>query len=259
MAESVVFSVDLEPNKDDALDGVEEAMSWFDRTVPRGTVFATHRIATELPGLLADLAETHEIGVHVHPREFGHDHDQLAELSRERQRELIEQTRGAVADAVGTEPVSFRAGRHSASRATISVLSELGFAVDASLNVRYNDYLPAELTGRTEPFELDGLVELPVTHGTLPVVSGCGLRALAERPVTATAATLRADRWGCSGLDAVTHLLDDARVASFYMHPYDATDHHELENNGETYRSRAETLLASAATATTAADVAAER
>lgn len=257
MADSLVFSVDLEPNKDDTLDGVRDAMGWFDRTVSRGTVFATYRIATELPELVADLADSHEIGVHVHPREFGHEHDQLAELSPERQRELIDRTRAAITDAVGTEPTSFRAGRHSASRATISVLSELGFTVDASVNVRYDDYLPAETTGRTGPFELDGLTELPVTHGTLPVVSGCGLRALTERPVTATAATLRADRWGCSGLDAVTHLLDDADVASFYMHPYDATDHHDLEHGGMPFRSRVRSLVASVPTLITTTDVAA--
>lgn len=256
MAESVVFSVDLEPNKDGTLDGVADAMEWFDRTVPRGTVFATYRIATELPELLVDLAETHEIGVHVHPREFGYDHDQLAELSVDRQRELVARTRAAITDATGTEPTTFRAGRHSASRETISAVSELGFTVDASVNVRYDDYLPTEITERTEPFALDGLIELPVTHGTLPVVSQCGVRALVERPVTATAATLRADRWRCSGVDAVRHLLDDAGVASFYMHPYDATDHHDLENGGETFRRRFRQLAASASTTTVSAAVA---
>jgi hypothetical protein len=260
MAEHVAVSVDLEPNKDGSLDGVRDAMAWFDRAVPRGTVFATYRIATELPELLVDLADAHEIGVHVHPREFGHDHDQLAELPASRQRELIAETRTAITDAVGREPTSFRAGRHSASRETISVLSELGFAVDASVNVRYADYFPKNLTERTEPFELDGLTELPVTHGTLPVVSRCGLRGLAERPVTATAATLRTDRLGCTGLSAVDIVLRNATVGSFYMHPYDATEYHRLPNVGETYRRRFESLLATVDSARlcTATEVAVE-
>lgn len=243
MAERVVVSVDLEPNKDGTLDGVQDAMAWFNQTVPRGTVFATYRIATELPKLLADLADTHEIGVHVHPREFGHDHDQLAELPRTRQRELVKRTRTAIADAVGSVPTAFRAGRHSASQETLAVVSALGFTVDASVNVRYDDYLPKDLTERIGPFELDGLSELPVTHGTLPVVSRCGLRALAERPVTATAATLRTDRLGCTGLAAVDVVLRSATVGSFYMHPYDATEYHRLPNAGETYRRRFESLL----------------
>jgi hypothetical protein len=243
MVDSAVLSIDLEPNKDDTMDGVRNAMEWFDETVPRGTVFATHRIATEMPDLLAMLAESHEIGVHVHPREFGHDHDQLAELSPDRQRELIAQTRAEITDATGIEPISFRAGRHSASRETLEVLRDLGFAVDASINIRYDKYLPADLIEHSEPFEIDGLSEVPVTYGTLPILSSCGLRALAERPVTATAATLRADRWSCSGLRAVLRLAFQGDVFSFYMHPYDATDHHSLENGGEQFRRRFEDLL----------------
>lgn len=243
MVDSAVLSIDLEPNKDDTMDGVRDAMEWFDETVPRGTVFATHRIATEMPDLLAMLAESHEIGVHVHPREFGHEHDQLAELSPDRQRESIAQTRAEITDATGTEPVSFRAGRHSVSRETLRVLRDLGFAVDASINVRYDKYLPADLTERSEPFEVDGLTEVPVTHGTLPILSSCGLRALAERPVTATAATLRADRWGCSGPAALSRLVEQAEFFSFYMHPYDATNHHSLKNDSGTFRRRFEVIV----------------
>lgn len=242
MAQQAFLSVDLEPNQDDTMDGIRDAMAWFDETVPRATIFATHRIATEMPDLLADLVESHEIGVHVHPREFGHDHDQLAELSSDRQRELISRTRAEIADATGVEPVSFRAGRHSASRETLSVLRGLGFAVDASINVRYDQYLPVRLTERSGPFEINGLTEVPVTHGKLSVRSLCGLRALTERPITATAATLRADRWGCSGSTAMARLVEWTKIFSFYMHPYDATGHHELENGGETFRRRFEEL-----------------
>ena len=243
MIDSAALSVDLEPNKDDTMDGVRDAMEWFDQVVPRGTVFATHRIATETPELLAMLAESHEIGVHVHPREFGHDHDQLAELSPNRQRELITQTRTKITDATGIEPISFRAGRHSASRKTLRVLRDLGFAIDASINVRYDEYLPADLTECSEPFEIDGLIEVPVTHGTLPIFSTCGLRGLAERPVTATASTLRTDRWGCSGPAALTWLIEQAEFFSFYAHPYDATDHHKLKNASGPFRRRFEEIV----------------
>lgn len=243
---AVVFSVDLEPNKDGSLDGVRDAMEWFDRTAPRGTVFGTYRIATELPELLSELSASFEIGVHVHPREFGHEHDQLAELPRERQRELITETRTAVGDAIGSQPeaiTSFRAGRHSASETTLSVLSELGFRVDASANVRYDEYLPRSIRRQTGPFEHDGLVELPTSYSGLSLLSRCALRGLLARPVTATAATLRADAWGCSGLQAARQVLAAVDIASFYMHPFDVTDYHDLENDGTTFRSRFESLV----------------
>jgi len=249
MAEWVAFSVDLEPNKDDTLDGVAEAMDWYDETVPRGTVYATHRIATELPDLIADLSTDHEIGVHVHPREFGHEHDQLAELDGERQREVIAETRTALADAAGidaTEIVAFRAGRHSASETTLAVLADLGFAVDASVNVRYEDYLPASLTERTAPFDHGtGLFELPTTYRRPPLLSHVGFRVVPQRTVTATSTTLRVDSRGCSGLKAMRWLLSTADGISMYMHPYDATAYHDdLVNNGSTFRDRVEQLFA---------------
>jgi hypothetical protein len=240
----LVFSVDLEPNKDGSLDGIWDAMEWFDGVVDRGTVFTTYRIADELPELVTELTETHEIGVHVHPREFGHSHDKLATLPADRQRELIETTRAKITDVTGVEPVSFRAGRHSASRETLAVVSDLGFSVDASINIRYDEYFTADQREQTEPFEIEGLLEVPVTYGTLPLVSRCGVRSVFERPVTATASTLRTDRWGCSGLKAVRHVLGNATVGSFYMHPYDATDYHKnITNNGDIFRERVEIFV----------------
>lgn len=244
MSNQFAFSVDLEPNKDDSLDGIRDAMEWFDEVVDQGTVFTTHEIATELPDVITELVPTHEIGVHVHPREFGHSHDKLAMLPIERQRELIKTTRTKLTEVTGVKPVSFRAGRHSASRETLAVVSDLGFGVDASINIRYDEHFTADHRERTEPFAIEGIIEAPVSHGTLPLVSQCGVRSVVERPVTATASTLRTDRLGCSGLDAIEHVLANVSVGSFYMHPYDATDYHtSLSNTGDTFRDRVERLL----------------
>ncbi|MFB6201880.1 MAG: polysaccharide deacetylase family protein [Halorhabdus sp.] len=249
MPEWVAFSVDLEPNKDGTLDGIAEAMEWFDDVVPCGTIFATHRIATELPSVVERLATDHEIGVHVHPREFGHDHDQFAELDADRQRELLVRTREELA-AAGNIPdeevTSFRAGRHSASETTFEVLADLGFTIDASINVRYTDYLPETLTRRQEPFVLEaGLFEVPTTWERPPLFSRVGLRQFPGRDLTATASTLRTDRRGTTGLQCVEWLFSAVEGFSFYMHPYDATDHHDnLQNNGDTFRRRLESLVA---------------
>jgi transcriptional regulator with XRE-family HTH domain len=249
MTDWVAFSVDLEPNKDGSFTGVAEAMAWFDDVVPRGTVYATHRIASERPEIVQDLSERHEIGVHVHPREFGHERDQLAELRRDRQRELIARTREYLASVTGVDEAkitSFRAGRHSASEATLDVLSDLGFDVDASVNVNYTDYLPDSMTERRRPFALDsGLVELPTTYGRPPLLSRPGIRALPSRTLTATAHTLRTDSRGCTGLRAVQCLLDRTDGMSAYMHPYDATGYHaDLPNAGVAFRDRFERVVA---------------
>lgn len=249
MSEWVAFSVDLEPNKDDTLSGIAEAMAWYDGTVPHGTVYATHRIATELPDMIGDLATDHEIGVHVHPREFGHDHDQFARLPADRQRELLTDTRGALAAAADIperEVTAFRAGRHSASETTLQILSDLDFTVDASVNVNYTEFLPDSLTNRQGPFLLEsGLVELPTSYGRPPLFSRIGLRAFPGRTLTATANTLRTDKRGTTGLAVLRWLLNRDSPFSFYMHPYDATSHHtEVENSGQVFRARVESLLA---------------
>jgi hypothetical protein len=251
MTDWIAFSVDLEPNKDGSLEGVAEAMEWVNSVVPRGTVYVTHRIATELPGVVADLAADHEIGVHVHPREFGHQDDQLAALPADRQWELISETRSTLAAVTGVperEISAFRAGRHSANETTFAVLSELEFTVDASVNVRYTADLPEAVTSRAQPFRLDtGLFELPTTYARPPLLSRVGLRLFPNRELTATANTLRTDRRGCTGLRALSWLRTEVDGLSMYMHPYDATEYHaELENSGAAFRERAESLLAEA-------------
>lgn len=244
----LAFSVDLEPNKDGSLRGVEDAMEWFNEIVPTGTAFVTYQIADELPDLVARIDSAHEVGVHVHPREFGHDDDQLAELSREKQRLLIEQTREAVADATGRDPevlTSFRAGRHSCSQVTLDVLSSLGFAVDASCHVRYDEYLPDRFTRRPDPFVLtNGMFEVPTTHVRPPLISRAGINVFPQRTVTATSATLRTDGWRWTGEQSIDLIFDDAGPVSMYMHPYDATGYHtEVENSGDAFRDRLERVL----------------
>lgn len=249
MMQWLAFSVDLEPNKDGSIEGVAESMEWFDETVPHGTVYTTHDIATQLPDLISMLAERHEIGVHVHPREFGHEHDQLAALGLARQKELISRSRSAVATAASldeTDVTAFRAGRHSANLDTLTVLSDLGFTVDASVHVRYDQHLPTSLVANSQPFETEsGLTEIPTTFARPRLCTRAGIRAFPNRRLTATGNTLRTDRRACSGLHAVEWLFNAADAGvSMYMHPYDATTYHDsLENCGGEFRERVETLL----------------
>ncbi|UTF54985.1 hypothetical protein [Natronosalvus rutilus] len=245
----LAFSVDLEPNKDGSIDGIRDAMRWFDEVIPRGTVYTTSQIATELPEVVESLSEDHEIGVHVHPQEFGHEADDLAALSRDRQRELISQTRKTVAGAAGVAPetlTAFRAGRHKASQTTLDILTDIGFKIDASINVRYRNYMPDTMTVRTEPFIYNGdLVELPTTYAQPSKPSRVWARTFPNGNITATAHTLRTDRRGCSGLRALQWLFKkNDNVVSMYMHPYDAIDYHsDLENNGQEFRDRIKLLF----------------
>jgi peptidoglycan/xylan/chitin deacetylase (PgdA/CDA1 family) len=245
---SLALSVDLEPNKDGTFVGIAEAMEWFDETVPRGTIYTTYRIARERPEIVRSLSDNHEIAVHVHPKEFGHKEDDLGALPSDRQRELIKTTREAVAEAINQNPndiVAFRAGRHKASPTTLSILNEIGFKLDASINVRYGSYFDRSTRSRVAPFEHEsGIVELPTTYGKPRPLSRPWLRTVPNGVITATANTLRTDRRFCSGLQALSWLFETtSSVVSMYMHPYDATTYHDIERSGTTFRKRLDTLL----------------
>jgi transcriptional regulator with XRE-family HTH domain len=245
----VAFSVDLEPNNDGSFEGIAGAMDWFSDLIPRGTVYTTYRTAAKRPEIVDSLAADYEIGVHVHPREFGHDDDDLATLSHDRQRELINETRKTVAEAAGVEPsevTAFRAGRHRASLTTLSVLAELNFTIDASVNVRYREHMPAAVTDRMRPFKHEsGLVELPTTYRKPPLFSRIGLRTGIRGNITATAHELRTDRRLCTGLQALLWLFRTTDgIVSMYMHPYDATAYQSgITNAGSQFRKRLKSLF----------------
>ncbi|PSP72829.1 hypothetical protein BRC86_11415 [Halobacteriales archaeon QS_3_64_16] len=172
----------------------------------------------------------------------------MAELPFDRQATLIQRTRDALADACSLEVdeiTAFRAGRHSASRETFDALAKLGFDIDASVNVRYGQYLPASMIRRRTPFALEeGLLELPTTYIRPEFPSRLWLRTFPSGTITATANTLRTDRRFCSGKRAIQALVSSSPGVSLYFHPYDATEYHDLENDGPTFRRRFERFVA---------------
>lgn len=245
----IAFSVDLEPNLDGTLNGVKEAMEWYDDTVPTGTIFTTHTVVKELPDMIRGLADNHEIGVHVHPNEFDFDHDKFAKLPIREQTSLIKKTRNKIeseCDINAESITSFRAGRHSIDRNTFEVLSSLGFTTDASINIEYGEKIDDSVVDIDSPTPLyDGILEIPTTYTVPRLFSGLGIRALPRRTITATSSTVRIDRRGLSGSEALREIWSQTDSGfSFYMHPHDASGYHtHLENNGETFRNRIEEFL----------------
>lgn len=260
----LAFSIDLEPNADGSFEGVRRVTKWFDTHVGRGTIYVTNETAKELPDSVFALARAHEIGIHVHPREFGYEHDQLAELDKEAQRELIGRTRRSVAEAAGLRTgdlTSFRAGRHSASQVTLSLLAELGFEIDASVNVRYDRFIDEEIRTRVTPVRLaTGLVELPTTYVTPRILTRVGVDSLPDRIVTATANTLRTDSLLATGTEKIRYVMQHGpEICSMYMHPYDASDYYpDLENTGSVFRERMESCFGFADEFVSASDVASQ-
>jgi len=88
-----------------------------------------------------------DVQLHVHPNHVSYglhkagkpyqQTDQMAELSPERQKELIKSGADLLEAWTGTRPIAFRAGNMGASEETLSVLPETGLWIDSSYTFPY--------------------------------------------------------------------------------------------------------------------------
>jgi peptidoglycan/xylan/chitin deacetylase (PgdA/CDA1 family) len=86
-----------------------------------------HTLVTFPESTQAILDGGHEIGTH------GWYHEDLAELSRDEQREVIERSRDVVAEVAGTAPAGFRAPYWSLDTETLELVEAAGYRYDSSL------------------------------------------------------------------------------------------------------------------------------
>ena len=86
-----------------------------------------HTLVTFPDSTRAILDGGHELATH------GWYHEDLAELSRDEQREILERSRDAVADVSGSAPQGFRAPYWSLGADTLSLVEAAGYRYDSSL------------------------------------------------------------------------------------------------------------------------------
>jgi peptidoglycan/xylan/chitin deacetylase (PgdA/CDA1 family) len=131
--------------------GLSLLVDLFDEMSIKATFFAE---ASTLNRVDAGLLSGHEVGVH------GVEHEDMTAIaSMEGKKAILEKAVDAVKDAVGKSPVSFRAPYMKADEETISLLPELGIAIDSS---RY-----VTMSGSLMPKRLsNGVMEIPVPEGT---------------------------------------------------------------------------------------------
>jgi peptidoglycan/xylan/chitin deacetylase (PgdA/CDA1 family) len=86
-----------------------------------------HTLVTFPEGTRAILDGGHEIATH------GWFHEDLAELARDEQREILERSRDAVAEVAGEPPAGFRAPYWSLGQDTLELVEATGYRYDSSL------------------------------------------------------------------------------------------------------------------------------
>lgn len=119
--------------------GINALMDLFEKHQCTGLFFvdiaeAWDNGAEKIAGVLEHIkSRGHDIGVHIHPDHMADSNRRfLWEYSYDEQYQIISQCTDFYKQIVGTEPVSFRAGRYGANDDTIKILAELGYKYDFS-------------------------------------------------------------------------------------------------------------------------------
>lgn len=108
--------------------GVPRVLALLEREAIPSTWFVPgHTIATFPDSVASVVAAGHEIGCH------GWTHEDLATLSPDAERDVMERSVEAVTRVAGARPRGFRAPYWSPSDQTLDLAVELGFAYDSSL------------------------------------------------------------------------------------------------------------------------------
>lgn len=118
------------------------------------------------------LGRGHDIQLHLHPNphlRFASDERirRLANATKDDDpaafRAAIELALGLFERRAGRPPVAYRAGAYRIFDSHFSILRELGISIDSSINPFKNCNVAPWLRTRTQPFRVDGVLEIPIS------------------------------------------------------------------------------------------------
>ncbi|MEZ4523557.1 MAG: polysaccharide deacetylase [Thermomicrobiales bacterium] len=133
--------------------GIERVLDLLDRHSVPATFFAEGWNVRKYAGLAREVIDRgHEIAGH------GWMHERWNELDRETERDLIERTTDAIAEATGKQPAGWRAPSGLTTPWTLDVLDDLGYGYDSSFG---DDDVPYRL--QVSAGSEHEIVELPWT------------------------------------------------------------------------------------------------
>ena len=138
--------------------GTPRVLDFLKRKDLRASFYIPGHTAYAFPDLVKRIHdEGHEIGHH------GWVHENPAEASPEREREILERGFEALYRVAGVRPVGYRSPAWDFSAQTLSLLKEYGFEYDSSL--LGSDFIPyyprqGDVVGQDEPYKFGSLIDL---------------------------------------------------------------------------------------------------
>lgn len=126
--------------------GVDRLLALLDGVGMHATFFVPAYVAEREPRLVPELARLgHEVGLH------GYLHEDVEELDREENREVLRRSIGILGEQLGSAPVGYRSPSWKMTEYLAELLREHGVLYDSSL------------MGFEHPYTYRGLAELPVS------------------------------------------------------------------------------------------------
>ncbi len=138
--------------------GTPRVLDFLKRKDFRASFYIPGHTAYAFPDLVKRIHdEGHEIGHH------GWVHENPAEASPEREREILERGLEALHRVAGVRPVGYRSPAWDFSAQSLSLLKEYGFEYDSSL--LGSDFIPyyprqGDVVGQDEPYKFGSLIDL---------------------------------------------------------------------------------------------------
>ncbi|GGK45024.1 polysaccharide deacetylase family protein [Salinarimonas ramus] len=135
----------LEQRRFGPREGLWRILDMLDRLSIKGTFFTPSVVAELHPEILPALVERgHEVGLH------GHLHEIVSETTRAEFEDALDRSLAIVEAQTKARPAGFRSPAWEMTPGMIGALKDRGIAYDSSLS------------GYDHPYEIDGLVEIPV-------------------------------------------------------------------------------------------------
>ena len=154
----------------DGEHGIQRMMDMLDAHSLKGTFYLNvYEAAKHGDAEIAKVARTihsrgHDLQLHTHPGPmFGSDTMQRASL--EKQVEILKRGKELILQWTGKTVVAHRAGAFAANLDTLKACKIAGLRIDSSFSpVSTHTMLAQQLPATNLPREIEGVVELPITH-----------------------------------------------------------------------------------------------
>ena len=200
------------------IEAVDFLLDAFEAADATGTFFTVSNIADDHPDVLREISSGHEIASHTHS------HVHMSEVSAEKRREELVESRERLAEVTGGDVVGFRAPSFDVADDHFEMLAETGYEYDSSVvpcrsipgwyGGEYDTWSPSPATA-VDPGAPPELAEVPVA--VMP-----GLRL----PLTGTWIRFFGVRYTVLGMKL---LARRGIPPVLYVHPWELVDLPEIE------------------------------